>query len=340
MTRAHLRAGLDIGGSKIFAAAVDPRGRVVETLRTPTTTGPAGVVEGATQAVLTLAERVGGTDALTGVGVGFPGLVDAVSGDAMHAVNLDITSRLPLAERLRERLGLPVAVENDVNAAALGTAAALGLGRAGVGYLSIGTGLGAGLVIDGNLHRGSRAAAGEIGHIPVDPAGPVCNCGQRGCLEMVASGTAIAALWPHAEGGGPAAHLFAAAAAGNAEAIAVRDRVAGHIAEAVRVLVLTVDLDAVVLGGGVAEGVGAPLADAVRDALRRQAEVSAFIRALDLAGRVRITPPGIPVAAIGAALLVPARQPGEVDGVVTDGVVADGVVADGVVADGVERVGP
>jgi predicted NBD/HSP70 family sugar kinase len=319
MTRGHLRAGLDIGGSKIFAAAVDQRGRVVETLRLPTTTGPDGVVAGATEAVETLAGKVGGLGSLTGVGVGFPGLVDAVNGDAMHAVNLDITSRLPLAERLRERLGLRVAVENDVNAAALGTAAALGLGRAGVGYLSIGTGLGAGLVIGGSLHRGSRAAAGEIGHIPVDPAGPVCNCGQRGCLEMVASGTAIAARWPHAEGGGPAAHLFAAAAAGDPAALAVRDEIAGHIAEAVRLLVLTVDVDAVVLGGGVAEGVGAPLADAVRDALRRQTEVSAFLRDLDIAGRVRITPPGIPVAAIGAALLVPAWPAGEVDGVLQDG---------------------
>jgi predicted NBD/HSP70 family sugar kinase len=310
----YLRAGLDIGGSKIFAAAVDPRGRVVETLRLPSRTGPDGVVAAATEAVEALADRVGGRRALTGVGVGFPGLVDAENGDAMHAVNLDITSRLPLAARLRERLGLPVAVENDVNAAALGTAAALGLGRAGVGYLSIGTGLGAGLVIDGRLHRGSRAAAGEIGHIPVDPAGPVCNCGQRGCLEVLASGTAIAARWPHAEGGGPAAHLFAAAAAGDPAAIAVRDEVAGHIAEAVRVLVLTVDVDAVVLGGGVAD-VGAPLAEAVRDALRRQAEVSPFLRDLDLAGRVRITPPGLPVAAIGAALLVPAWT-GAVDGTV------------------------
>jgi glucokinase len=307
MSHGHLRVGLDIGGSKILAAAVDPRGRVVETLRLPTRTGPDGVVDVATEAVETLAEQVGGRRAVTGIGVGFPGLVDAEHGDVMHAVNLDITTRVPLAGLLRERLGVRVAVENDVNAAALGTAAALGLGRAGVGYLSIGTGIGAGLVIDGNLHRGSRAAAGEIGHIPVDPTGPVCNCGQRGCLEVLASGTAIASRWPHTEGGGPAAHLFAAAGA-------VRDEVAGHLAEAVRILVLTVDVDAVVLGGGVAE-VGEPLVDAVRGALRRQAAVSAFLRDLDLAGRVRITPVGIPVAAIGAALLVPAWPAGSVDGV-------------------------
>jgi glucokinase len=314
MSHGHLRVGLDIGGSKILAAAVDPRGRVVETLRLPTRTGPDGVVDVATEAVETLAEQVGGRRAVTGIGVGFPGLVDAENGDVMHAVNLDITTRVPLAGLLRERLGVRVAVENDVNAAALGTAAALGLGRAGVGYLSIGTGIGAGLVIDGNLHRGSRAAAGEIGHIPVDPTGPVCNCGQRGCLEVLASGTAIASRWPHTEGGGPAAHLFAAAAAGDPAAVAVRDEVAGHLAEAVRILVLTVDVDAVVLGGGVAE-VGEPLVDAVRGALRRQAAVSAFLRDLDLAGRVRITPVGIPVAAIGAALLVPAWPAGSVDGV-------------------------
>ena len=127
MTRGHLRAGLDIGGSKIFAAAVDPRGRVVETLRLPTRTGPEGVVDAAAEAVDALAARVGGRQTLSGVGVGFPGLVDAVNGDAMHAVNLDITSRLPLAAELGERLGLPVAVENDVNAAAVSLEAAADL---------------------------------------------------------------------------------------------------------------------------------------------------------------------------------------------------------------------
>jgi len=223
---------------------------------------------------------------------------------------------VPLRDRLSGRLGAPVLVENDVNAAALGAAALVagGPGKADLAYLSIGTGLAAGIVLDGVLRRGPQNTAGEIGHIPVDPRGPLCNCGQRGCLEVLASGTAIASRWPHAEGGGPAAHLFAAAAAGDPAAVAVRDEIAGHLAEAVRILVLTVDVDAVVLGGGVAE-VGAPLVTAVRDALRRQAETSAFLRDLDLAGRVRITPAGIPVAAIGAALLVPAWPAGSVDGV-------------------------
>jgi glucokinase len=341
MSDPSLLAGLDIGGSKVLAVAVDTRGddgrvRVVEQVRLTTFQGPEGVVETASRALTALAGKLSGHNSsyspgyqsgpgtghggplsgpaavFSGVGIGVPGLVDAERGAITHAVNLGVgTGGLALADRLRRRLLLPVVVENDVNAAAFGAMAHLRLGRIDLAYLSIGTGLAAGIVIDGGLRRGPHNATGEIGHVPVDLSGPVCGCGQRGCLEVVASGSAIAARWPVPSADddpevsvaqGPAQALFAAAAAGDPQAVIIRDEVAGYLAAAVRMLALTIDVDLVVLGGGVAE-VGEPLRHAVASALDRQAVGSAFLRGLDLSARLAIMPRDQPVAAVGAALL-------------------------------------
>jgi predicted NBD/HSP70 family sugar kinase len=168
-------------------------------------------------------------------------------------------------------------------------------------YLNLGTGLAAGIVADGRLWRGASGIAGEIGHIPVDPAGALCPCGQRGCLETVASGSGVARMWP-TEDPLPARALFAAAAAGDPEAQAVTLTLAEGIAAAVRILVLTVDVDAVVIGGGLSH-IGRPLLDAVEGVLSRWAESSPFLASLALAERVRVVPEGSPVAALGAALI-------------------------------------
>src|ERR671910_811353 len=129
---------------------------------------------------------IGATKTL-GVVVDVPGLVDARSGTVKHAVNLGVDGEwLPVGQLLADLVGVPVLVENDVNAATLGAVALSGADD--VVYLSIGTGLAAGLVLEGRLRRGEHGAAGEIGHVPVDPQGVVCQCGQRGCLETIASG--------------------------------------------------------------------------------------------------------------------------------------------------------
>jgi glucokinase len=168
-------------------------------------------------------------------------------------------------------------------------------------YLSIGTGVAAGLVLGGRVRRGVRGAAGEIGHVPLDPAGPLCACGQHGCLEVLASGAAISRRWPSADGVSPARSLFDAADHGDPAAIIVRDEVAGHLASAVRMLVLTLDVEVVVLGGGVAE-LGPRLRRAVAAALERDSGRSPFVRALGLPTRVALVPGSRPVGALGAAL--------------------------------------
>jgi predicted NBD/HSP70 family sugar kinase len=235
------------------------------------------------------------------IGVGVPGAVDPASGRVAHAVNLGLDG-LALGDELGERLGVRVRLENDVNVAALGAFHLLGHGpERSMAYLNLGTGLAAGLVLGGRLWRGSRGTAGEIGHIPVDPAGELCSCGQRGCLELLASGSAVARQWP-TEHPRPVQNLFEAAAAGDALAIEVRQRFIDNVASAVRVLVLTVDVDVVVIGGGISS-LGEPLLAGVRGALDGWAAVSPFIASLELSSRVELVASGVPVAAIGAALV-------------------------------------
>ncbi|GGF29473.1 ROK family protein [Subtercola lobariae] len=168
-------------------------------------------------------------------------------------------------------------------------------------YLNLGTGLAAGIVLNGELWRGSWGAAGEIGHIPIDPSGALCPCGQRGCLETVASGSGIARQW-QTDDPKPAQSLFAAADAGDPHAADIRSWFIDGIASAVRILVLTVDVDTVVIGGGLSN-LGAPLLDAVTEVLAEWAESSPFIASLDLGRRVELLPEGFPAAAVGAALV-------------------------------------
>ena len=297
-----MRLGLDVGGTKTDAVAIDADGVVVRELRLPTGFGAEAVLETTVEAATRLASLAGvepGT--FESIGVGIPGAVDSTTGRVSHAVNLGLDG-LDLGGELSARLGRPVRVENDVNAAAVGAFHLLGRPDShSMAYLNLGTGLAAGLVLNGQLWRGSRGTAGEIGHIPVDPNGALCSCGQRGCLEMVASGSAVARQWP-TDHPYPVQSLFEAAATGDALAIEVRQRLIDNVASAVRVLVLTVDVDVVVIGGGISS-LGEPLLAGIRGALDGWAAVSPFIASLELSSRVELVASGVPVAAIGAALV-------------------------------------
>jgi predicted NBD/HSP70 family sugar kinase len=155
-------------------------------------------------------------------------------------------------------------------------------------------------VFDGELWRGARGVAGEIGHIPI-AEGPECPCGQRGCLELYASGSALARLWPSTDPQ-PVRALFDAADAGDLSAEQVRRGFVASVASAVRILVLTTDVDLVVIGGGISN-LGDRLLDALRAALDAQATTSRFLASQDLSPRIRLVPRGVPVAAVGAAFV-------------------------------------
>lgn len=294
------RLGLDIGGTKTHGILLDPTGRILAEHVLPTQRGGDGVVRSAlavAQACLSLAGV--GTGDLASVGVGIPGQVDHLSGTVRTAVNLDI-EHLALAERLGAELGVPVGVDNDVKAAALGAAAHLGADE--VTFVNIGTGVAAATVAGGRLLRGEGNLAGEIGHIPVDPDGERCACGQRGCLEVLVGGAGIAERLVRLGPQISLPSLFEAAAAGSPDAVAEATRISAGIATAVQLVVLTQGSSRVVLGGGVVH-TARGLVDEVRRVLAARALESAFLASLDLAGRVLVLPADYPVAAIGAALV-------------------------------------
>lgn len=295
-----MRLGIDIGGTKTDAVAVDEGGALAQRVRLATGFGHAAVVETAVAAVSRIGELTGLSPAgFQSIGVGVPGMVDTVSGHVAHAVNLGL-ERLELGGMLAGRLGVGVRIENDVKAAALGAYHVLGLSGT-MAFLNLGTGMAAGIVVDGRLWRGSTGIAGEIGHIPVDPAGALCGCGQRGCLETAASGSGVARQWT-SDDPLPVRALFAAAADGDREAQAIKARLAEGIASAVRVLVLTVDVGTVVIGGGLSH-LGERLLGDVHEVLHDWERTSPFLASLDLPARVRLVPEGTPVAALGAALV-------------------------------------
>lgn len=302
--RAGWSVGLDVGGSKVLGVLVGPDGQATTSVRLASRRGGEAIAAVAAEATRSLADE-GGLDvaSLTGVGVGLPGIVDPSRGVVAHAVNLGIGETVPLADLVAAGVGgLPVHLENDLNCAALGAAHLSGRPDADLAFLALGTGLAAGLLLDGTLRRGAHRAAGEIGHLVYIPDGRPCPCGQRGCLERYASGSALAALWPTSDPVPAPLALFDAADAGDETALAVRAEFVRAVAAAVRVLVLTCDVRRVVLGGGVSE-LGERLAGPVRAQLEAEASQSGFLASMGLAHRVALAPAGVPVGAVGAALL-------------------------------------
>lgn len=301
-----MRIGVDIGGTKTHGVAVTETGDITAQVTLRTGFGAGQVVRTAVDAICALSDDAGvAVEDVSSIGVGVPGVVDHLTGDLQHAVNLGVDS-LDLGRQLADRLGREVWVENDVNAAAVGAYHRLrgpdpAAGVQSMAYLNLGTGLAAGLVIGGRLWRGAGGISGEIGHLPVDPAGEVCGCGQRGCLETVASGSGVAKRWATAERHVVAA-LYEAADRGEPDAVRVKADFVGGVAAAVRVLVLTTGVEVVVMGGGISS-LGETLRSDVSSRLDEWASVSPFLRSVALSDRITIVPDRTVTAALGAALV-------------------------------------
>jgi predicted NBD/HSP70 family sugar kinase len=296
-----VRLGVDIGGTKTAAVVLGVDGEVLAQASAASGRGAVDVVAQATRVATEALARVDGATSLSSAGACMPGLVDPVAGTVRHAVNLDV-EHLDLAAELGSALGVAVAVENDVKAAALGAHHLSGLGTAGtLAYLNLGTGLAAAVVHAGEVVRGVDGVAGEIGHLPFGGE-VVCACGQTGCLETLASGSALLRMWPEA----PAYDfdVVGAAAHGVAAAALAAESVCTGVALAVQVLVLASGAQSVVMSGGLT-AMGQPLLHAIRLELARRADRSPFLASLALADRVSFLPSGVPVAAIGAARLEP-----------------------------------
>jgi glucokinase len=181
--------GVDVGSTKIAAAVVSPEGRILNEIRYPTQAVPPNrLIDTIARAITEVKDgfEVGG------VCVAVPGLILAAENKVIFAPNLHEIENIRLDEELGDRTGLSVTVENDANAAAWGEF------RFGAGkdvdhqvFITLGTGVGGGVITHGVLLRGAQGAGGELGHVTIDPTGPRCGCGNHGCLEALASGTAI-----------------------------------------------------------------------------------------------------------------------------------------------------
>ena len=190
--------GIDLGGTKIAAALVDPDGAVAARIRKPTLAeeGVGPVVERITSCIRQLLNQADGN--VLGLAVGAPAMTDSQHGVIILASNLK-WANVPLRDFMQERLGPTwmdrIWVDKDTNAAVLGEMLyGAGKGANHLLYVTVGTGVGGGMVLDGRLYHGANEGAADIGHLVLDPQGIACGCGKRGCLETIASGTAIARL--------------------------------------------------------------------------------------------------------------------------------------------------
>jgi glucokinase len=263
-----LACGIDVGGTKIAGGVVDHDGRVLEKL---TVHSPAADVEAIEDAITDVVQRLRGSHDIEAVGVGAAGYVDSTRSTVLFAPNIAWRD-VDLRGELEPRLDLPVVIENDANAAAWGEFT-FGAGAHVDDFLllTIGTGVGGGLVLDGRLHRGAFGVAAEIGHLRVVPDGQLCGCGAHGCLEQYASGSALvrnargeaAAGAPPAQpllkrAGGEIANIdgpMVTAAARDGDKFAV-DLLAGlgrWLGEGIASLAAVLDPAMVAVGGGVSD---------------------------------------------------------------------------------------
>jgi len=258
---AHV-VGIDLGGTKVLAALADLAGRVLAEVEVPTSTdGGAAVVRQLADLARGLARRAGVPwRTVDAVSVGSPG-VAAVDGTMDFASNVPGLGSTPLAAELSRSLRTPVSVDNDVNMAAVGE---LEVGVAQkcrtFALLAIGTGVGLGLVVDGRLARGARGGAGEIAFFPIGGDPSTSDAKRRGTFEIAVSGSGVQAMLrdelavrtsPHLRPRSSARSVFAAAATGDPVGVAVVERHAAVIAEALLALASLIDPEMVVLGGGI-----------------------------------------------------------------------------------------
>lgn len=306
------RIGVDLGGTNIAAGIVDGVHRIVGSASVPTDSsrGAAGVADDIVRCIALALEKAGASLAdCTALGVGSPGSCDMENGVVRNAHNLGWES-VPLCALLRERTGLPAFVANDADCAALGeVVAGAARGCSSALLITLGTGVGGGLVIDGRIFSGFRSLGGEFGHMCIAMDGEDCTCGERGCWEAYASATALIRQGREAAAAHPESALarlerldgrsiYAAAAAGDAAAAAVTARYAAYVGVGLVNLVNALFPEVILLGGGVA-GAG----EALLAPVRAYAAAHYFVRGAAALPDIRAAALGNDAGIIGAAAL-------------------------------------
>ena len=313
--RRDLLVGVDVGGTKVAVLVVDSSLKALNRLVVPTVlTNPqatlAGIADAIEQAV---GQAEAGLDRVAAVGVGVPGRVNTQTGLVRRAVNLG-WDELPAGQLLSARLGVPCLLENDVTLAAAGAQHYMGgAASRNIAYVSVGTGIAAGLVLDGRIYRGAHGMAGEIGHMIIEPGGPFCRCGARGCLEAVAAGPAIARLGEEAANSSShtllrryspitAEIVYLAGKEGDPAALGVIYEVSAYLALALQQLIVAYDMGCIVIGGGVSRGGDIFLQPVLRE-LAHLREHSVLRDEMLQPDMIRLLPPDYDAGAWGAVLL-------------------------------------
>ncbi|WP_438495394.1 ROK family protein [Paenibacillus sp. IHBB 3054] len=296
--------GIDIGGTKTALGLVSPDGQVLSkaSLTTDLSLTPSDMADKIAEAANRLLSDEGlhQTD-LKGIGIGAPGPLNTKLGQIAEPPNLRSWWNFPVVAAFERHFQIPIVLENDATAAALAekwTGAATAADH--FVYITISTGIGAGIYSHGRLITGATGNAGDIGHMVIDPGAGLCSCGQRGCFEYIASGTAIAREASQLLGRQVTSkEVFELALSSQDAAMkALVDRVFGYIGIGCVTLINTFDPELLVIGGGVSQ-VGAPLFEAVRDYIK--------LHALNPSGRsTRVVPAALQQDAglIGAAALI------------------------------------
>lgn len=280
---------IDIGGTKLAAGIVDAAGSILARGEVPTlaTEGPESVLDRIIRLAgdVLAAPRVS-ADAIQRIGIGCAGPVDRQAGLILNPPNLPGWVRVPLVERIEKALGRPAVLENDANAAALGEFRyGAGKGASSLVYLTVSTGIGSGIILDGKIWHGVKDGAGEVGHMTLLPDGPICGCGNRGCLEALASGPSIARRAREAlamerpsrlrvAGDFTAADVVRLAQEGDALAAEVWDETVRYLGLGVAAIVTILAPERVVIGGGVTQA-GDFLFEPLRREVRRRVKLVA-----------------------------------------------------------------
>ena len=263
--------GVDLGGTNLRIAAVDDQGTLLEkvALGTQVVRGRDYVISEMCDAIRELAAKFSRSGRMIGAGIGIPGIIDKRTGMLRESPNLPGWHDYPVRDEIERRLGAPVLLENDANAAAFGEAwLGAARGQESMCMITLGTGVGGGIVLGGAIWHGMTGMAGEVGHVTIDPAGPRCNCGNTGCVEQYASATAVMRMAREAIANGSAPGLSRAANApdvefsakivynlaiqGDRPAREIFNRVGWALGVLIADLVNVLNLNMYVIGGGVA----------------------------------------------------------------------------------------
>jgi len=240
-------AGIDLGGTQVRVAVARTDGRLTGSARTRTAAvgGPQGMAEWAAAQI----ERLRGRARMQRIAIGAPGPLDPDRGVLINPANLPGWENAPLAVLVSRATGVPTLLQHDAKVAALAEYhQGAGRGAQALVYITWSTGIGGGVIIDGRLFTGAHGTAGELGHMILDPDGPLDGCGQRGCLEVFAGGNQLAR-----QTGEPASELFHAAEAGDLEALAIVKRAAAYMGIGLVNVTNLYDPDVIVMGGGISK---------------------------------------------------------------------------------------